>query len=166
MRNRGTIGGSIAHADPHADLPAVLVALEGGSRCEGPGGERTIAAADLFVDYLTTALSADEILTEVRVPKLRPGRLRQVQPADAGLGGGRVSPRCVTVGLRGSRSRARTAPVRATAAEQALTGSNAAEAAELAAEGLTPTGDVAGSAEYRRHLVKVLTKRALEAVAD
>ena len=71
VRNRGTIGGSIAHADPHADLPAVLVALGGEVVAEGPGGQRTIAADELFLDYLTTAISADEILTEVRVPKVR-----------------------------------------------------------------------------------------------
>ena len=167
VRDRGTIGGAIAHADPHGDLPAVLLALEADrSRCRAPNGARTIAASDLFLGFLTTALAPDEILTEVRVPKLR-----RAAPTSSSTGGRRTgrSSACAPCGrLRrcGSRSPARDLrPVRATAAEQAFTGSNAAEAAELAAEGLTPTADVAGSAEYRRHLVKVLTKRALEAAA-
>ena len=69
VRNRGTIGGSLANADPHGDLPAVLLALDGDVSAEGPNGQRTIAAADLFVDYLQTSLSQDEIITAVRVPK-------------------------------------------------------------------------------------------------
>ena len=73
VRNRGTIGGSLAHADPHGDMPAVVLALDGEVTAEGPGGSRTIAARDLFVDYLTTSLAPDEIVTEVRVPKAAHG---------------------------------------------------------------------------------------------
>jgi carbon-monoxide dehydrogenase medium subunit len=165
VRNRGTIGGSLAHAEPHADLPAVLVALEGEVEVEGPAGKRTIAASDLFVDYLTTAISADEILTEVRVPKLRRAAYakfsRRMQDwavvgVAAALDGG--SARIAITGCGAT-------PFRARAAEAAWTGSNAAEASALAADGLDPPGDTAASPDYRRHLARVLTGRALEAAA-
>jgi carbon-monoxide dehydrogenase medium subunit len=165
VRNRGTIGGSIAHADPHADLPAVLLALDGSVTCEGPDGTRTIAAGDLFVDYLTTAVSPDELITEVRVPKVRQAAYVKFH---------RRSQDWAIVGVAAAltRSQARIAvtgvgptPVRAAAAEAAWNGSNAAEAAERAADGLTPPSDGAASGEYRSHLAKVLTRRALDAAA-
>ena len=165
VRARGTIGGAIAQADPHGDLPAVLLALDGSVEVQGPNGGRTIAAADLFKGFLTTVLALVEILTEVRVPSGTRGAYvkfnRRAQ--DWAIVGvcAVLDGSSVRIGITGGDLR----PVRATAAEQAFTGSNAAEAAELAAEGLNPTSDVAGSAEYRRHLVKVLTKRALEEAA-
>ncbi|HYX86057.1 MAG TPA: xanthine dehydrogenase family protein subunit M [Gaiellales bacterium] len=163
VRNRGTIGGSLANADPHGDLPAVLTALQGEVTAEGPNGRRTIPAADLFIGYLQTALSPDEILTDVRVPKVARGAYvkfnRRAQ--DWAIVGAAVvidgsGPRIALTGVGAT-------PVRATAAEQAFTGSNAAEAAERASEGLDPPSDTAASGEYRVHLAKVLVRRALEA---
>ena len=95
VRNRGTIGGSLAHGDPASDLPTVLLALDGEVTARGPNGERTIAAADLFQDYLTTALAHDEVITEVRLPGLGGLRLRlsEVHAPGRGLGDGRACAR-------------------------------------------------------------------------
>jgi aerobic carbon-monoxide dehydrogenase medium subunit len=162
VRNRGTIGGSLANADPHGDLPAVLLALGGEVTAEGPSGERTIAADDLVVGYLQTSLSPDEILTSVRVPKAAKGAYvkfnRRAQDwaivgAAAVVDGG--SARIALTGV-GSK------PVRASAAEAAFSGANAAEAADRAADGLDPPSDTAATGEYRAHLAKVLVRRALE----
>jgi carbon-monoxide dehydrogenase medium subunit len=162
VRNRGTIGGSLAQADPHGDLPTVLLALDGEVSAEGPDGMRTIAASDLFLGFLTTSLRPDEILTGVRVPKAPKGAYvkfnRRTQ--DWAIVG-------VAAVVDGSSARIALTgvgptPVRAGAAERAFSGGNAAEAAELAAEGLDPPADSAGSADYRRHLARVLTRRALE----
>jgi aerobic carbon-monoxide dehydrogenase medium subunit len=165
VRNRGTIGGSLAQADPHGDLPTVLLALGGEVTAEGPDGTRTIAAADLFRGFLQTSLDPDEILTGVRVPKTAHGAYvkftRRAQ--DWAIVG-------VAAVIDGSSARiaitgAALTPVRAEGAERAFSGANAAEAAEHAADGLTPPGDAAGSSEYRAHLARVLTRRALEAAA-
>ena len=163
VRNRGTIGGSLANADPHGDLPAVFLALDGGVTAEGPNGQRTIAAADLFVDYLQTSLSQDEILTAVRVPKAAKSAYvkftRRAQ--DWALVGAAavVDGASARIALTGVGSK----PVRAAAAESAFTGANAQEAAGHAADGLDPPSDTAASGEYRAHLVRVLVRRALEA---
>jgi aerobic carbon-monoxide dehydrogenase medium subunit len=165
VRNRGTIGGSLAQADPHGDLPTVLLALGGEVTAEGPDGTRTIAAADLFRGFLQTSLHPDEILTGVRVPKAAHGAYvkftRRAQ--DWAIVG-------VAAVIDGSSARiaitgVALVPTRAEAAERAFSGGNAAEAAEHAADGLTPPGDAAGSSEYRAHLARVLTRRALEAAA-
>jgi aerobic carbon-monoxide dehydrogenase medium subunit len=166
VRNRGTIGGSIAHADPHADLPAVLVALGGEVVAEGPSGRRTIAADELFLDYLTTAISPDEILTEVRVPKVRQAAYvkfnrRRQDWAVVGVAAAIVGSQA-RIAITGVGSR----PIRATAAEQAWNGSNPVQAALLAGNGLSPPSDTAASAEYRIHLANVLTQRALEAATS
>jgi aerobic carbon-monoxide dehydrogenase medium subunit len=165
VRNRGTVGGSIAHADPHGDLPAVLVALGGEVIVEGSGGRRTIAAEELFVDYLTTSISDDEILTEVRAPKLRRAAYvkfnRRLQDwAVVGVAAAILGSEA-RIAISGVGSR----PTRATAAEQAWNGSNPVQAALLAGSGLKPPTDTASSAEYRVHLANVLTRRALEAAA-
>jgi len=162
VRNRGTIGGSLAQADPHGDLPTVLLALDGEVSVEGPDGMRTIAAGDLFLGFLTTSLRPDEILTGVRVPKAPKGAYvkfnRRAQDwAIVGVAAV-VDGSSARIALTGVGP----APVRADAAERAFSGGNAAEAAELAAEGLDPPADSAGSADYRRHLARVLTRRALE----
>jgi carbon-monoxide dehydrogenase medium subunit len=162
VRNRGTIGGSLAQADPHGDLPTVLLALDGEVSAEGPDGMRTIAASDLFLGFLTTSLRPDEILTGVRVPKAPKGAYvkfnRRAQDwAIVGVAAV-VDGSSARIALTGVGP----APVRAEAAERAFSGGNAAEAAELAAEGLDPPADSAGSADYRRHLARVLTRRALE----
>ena len=152
----------LAQADPHGDLPAVLLALDGEVTAEGPDGTRTIAARDLFVGFLTTSLRPDEILTSVRVPKA---------PRSAYVKFNRRAQDWAIVGVaavvEGDSARIALvgvgpAPVRAEAAERAFWGGNAAEAAAQAAEGLDPPSDSAGSADYRRHLARVLTLRALE----
>ncbi|HUZ84811.1 MAG TPA: FAD binding domain-containing protein [Gaiellales bacterium] len=166
VRNRGTIGGALAHADAHADMPAVLLALGGSVIAEGPSGSRQIAADDLFLDHMTTALSADEILTEVRVPKLRSAAYvkftNRAQDwatvgAAAAVAGGRAR-----IALTGVASHA----IRAAAAEQAFDGSNLAQAAARAADGLAPPSDTTASGEFRAHLATVMVERALRAAID
>lgn len=167
VRHMGTIGGSVAHADPASDIPAVLVALGAELRARGPGGERTIPAGEFFQGLFTSALAPDEVLTEVRVPRTE-GRgwsylkfHRRAQDwaivgvaALAGDGG----PPAVALTNMGDR------PIRAAGVEEALAGgASPAEAAERAAEGTNPPSDPFGSAEYRRELAKVLVRRALEA---
>ena len=174
IRNRGTIGGSIAHADPAAELTAVLTALDGEVRARGPRGDRVIAAADLFVTYLTTSLEPRDLLVEVCIPALPQGAgwswmeiaRRHGDFALAGVG-------IVLVLRRGALAEARIAltgvgptPVRATAAERLLVGQAPSEAlweaaAEAVRDAVSPDGDIHASAEYRRHVAGVLTQRAL-----
>jgi len=178
VRHRGTIGGSLAHADPAGDLPAVISALDATLVATGPGGEREIAAADFFVDYLTTALEPGEILTAIRVPKLGPGwgfRYEKFQPtaqawaivgvaALARRNNGHVAE--ARIGLTNMG----TVPVRARAAEAAAVGAEASRQALAAAgasadEGTDPPNDLRAAADYRRHLARVLTGRALARAA-
>ncbi len=178
VRHRGTFGGSLVHADPAGDLPAVAVALSATLLAQGPAGEREIPAADFFVDYLTTTLGADEIVTAVRVPKLGPGwgfryekfhRTAQAWAivgvaAAVRRGNGQVSE--ARVGLTNMAM----IPVRASAVEAAAAGMPATaqslrQAASHADETAQPPNDLHGSAEYRRHLARVLTGRALAAAA-
>ena len=173
VRHRGTIGGSISHGDAASDLPSALLALEGTFVIKGPGGERTVAAGDFFEDYLQTALAPDEVLTEIRVPKLGPNsgwsyKKFNRRAQDWAV----VGVAAVVEKSNGSISSARigltnmgSTPLRATATEGALSGadtSSVAEAASSAAEGTSPASDIAASAEYRRHLARVLTRRAVE----
>jgi aerobic carbon-monoxide dehydrogenase medium subunit len=165
VRARGTIGGSLANADPHGDLPAVLLALDGEVTAEGPSGSRTISAGDLFVDYLTTSLAADEILTEVRVPATAHGAYvkftrRSQDWAVVGVAAV-VDGSSARIAITGCGVKA----VRAAAAEQAYASGGAEAAAAAAGQGLSPISDLAGSAEYRLHLAGVLTRRALEQAA-
>jgi aerobic carbon-monoxide dehydrogenase medium subunit len=163
VRHRGTIGGSAAHADPASDLPTVLLTLDGELVARGPDGERTIPAADFFTGPFETALRPQELLTEIRVPKVDGGvylkHVRRAQDwATVGVAAARIDG-SVHIGLAGMGP----TPLRARAAEQALAdGASLAEAAGRAAEGADPPSDVGGSAEYRAHLAKVLTRRALE----
>jgi carbon-monoxide dehydrogenase medium subunit len=178
VRHRGTIGGSLAHADPAGDLPAVISALDATLIAAGPGGDREIAAADFFVDYLTTALAPGEILTEIRVPKLGAGwgyHYEKFQPtaqawaivgvaALARRDNGHVAE--ARIGLTNMG----TIPVRARAAEAAAAGAEAsrealAAASENADEGTDPPSDLRAAADYRRHLARVLTGRALAGAA-
>jgi aerobic carbon-monoxide dehydrogenase medium subunit len=163
VRHRGTIGGSLAHADPASDLPAAVLALGGTLVARGPGGERQIAASDFFTGFLETQLAPDEVLIEVRVPKATQGYsyqkfTRRAQDwAIVGVAAVRVDGR---VGV--SLVNMAPTPVRAGAVEEALaSGASATDAAELAAEGLEPTADINATADYRRHLARVLTRRAL-----
>jgi carbon-monoxide dehydrogenase medium subunit len=174
VRNRGTIGGSLAHGDPASDLPTVLLAAEGSVTARGPDGERTIAAADLFQGYMTTAIAPDEVITEARVPKL------------SGYGWGyekftRRSEDWAMVGVcalvkvndgqcedvRVGLTHMGGTPLRAGAAEEALRGGavdaeRLAAAAEQAGEGTDPPGDLNATPDYKRHLARILTRRALE----
>jgi carbon-monoxide dehydrogenase medium subunit len=173
VRHRGTIGGSISHGDAASDLPSALLALEGTFVIKGPGGERTVAAGDFFEDYLQTALAPDEVLTEIRVPKLGPNTGWSYKKFNRRAQDWAVVGVAAVVEMsNGSISSARigltnmgSTPLRATATEGALSGadtSSVAEAASSAAEGTSPASDIAASAEYRRHLARVLTRRAVE----
>jgi carbon-monoxide dehydrogenase medium subunit len=177
VRNRGTIGGSLAHGDPASDLPAVLLIAEGSVTVQGSGGRRSIAAGDLFEDYLETSIGADEVMTEVSVPSLdefgfgyqkfnrRSEDWAMVAVAAVVRKAGEVVED-VRVGLTNMGS----VPLRASAVEEALRGQavtreNLAAAAERAAEGTDPPADLNASADYKRHLARVLTRRALEEAA-
>jgi aerobic carbon-monoxide dehydrogenase medium subunit len=172
VRHRGTIGGSISHGDAASDLPSALLALDATFAIKGPNGDRTVAAGDFFKDYLETDLSPDEVLTEIRVPKLNGagwsykkfnrraqdwavvGAAAVVERSNGSIGSARI-------GLTNMGS----TPIRATAAEGALSGASTdsiAEATRSADEGTSPSSDIAASAEYRRHLARVLSKRAVE----
>ncbi len=167
VRHRGTIGGSVAHGDPASDLPPVLVALEGELVVRGPSGERRIGAGDFFRGVFETALEPQEVLTEVRVPKVGASRWayekfsRRAQDW-AIVGVAAVGPhngRAASVALTNMGP----TPVRARAVERALAeGASAADAAQAAAEGTAPPTDPNASAEYRQHLARVLVRRALE----
>jgi aerobic carbon-monoxide dehydrogenase medium subunit len=173
VRNRGTIGGSLAHGDPASDLPTVMLACEGTVTVAGEGGTREIAAADLFQDYLTTAVGDDEVLTEVRVPDFdgwgssyvkftrRAEDWAMVAVCALVKKAGDGSFEDVRIGLTNMAS----TPLRASAVEEALRGKGPdaiAAAAEHAAEGTDPPGDLNASPDYKRHLARVLTRRALE----
>ena len=180
VRNRGTIGGSLAHGDPASDLPAVLLALDGEVTARGPNGERTIAAADLFQDYLTTALAHDEVITEVRLPALEGygfGYQKFTRRAEdwamvgvCALVSRAADGTCddVRIGLtnmgatplRATRRRGR--PARRPARRRA----RSPRAAEQAAEGTDPPGDLNATPDYKRHLARVLTRRALEEAVE
>jgi carbon-monoxide dehydrogenase medium subunit len=164
VRHRGTIGGSLAHGDPASDLPAAVLALGGTLVARGPGGERTIAATEFFTGFLETALAADELLTEIRVPKV-PGagwsyqkfNRRALDYAIVGVAAVKNGHTGVALVNMGST------PLRATAVEQALSsGAAIGEAAMAAPEGTEPPTDLNASPEYRRHLAQVLVRRALE----
>jgi carbon-monoxide dehydrogenase medium subunit len=177
VRNRGTIGGSLAHGDPASDLPAVLLIAEGSVTVQGSGGQRSIAAGDLFENYLETSIGADEVMTEVSLPSLddygfgyqkfnrRSEDWAMVAVAAVVRKAGEVV-KDVRVGLTNMGS----VPLRASAVEEALRGQavtreNLAAAAERAAEGTDPPADLNASADYKRHLARVLTRRALEEAA-
>ena len=171
VRHRGTIGGSLAHGDPASDLPAVMLALGGDLVIVGRGGERTVAAEDFFTGVFQTAVGAGELLTEIRVPKLGESvgwsylnyHRRAQDWATVGVAavvrqnGGTIESAAVALTNMGGT------PLRARSVEAALVGgASAADAAELAAEGTAPSSDTAASAEFRMHLARVLTRRALE----
>ena len=167
VRHRGTIGGSVAHGDPASDLPAALLALDGTFVVQGRGGERTIPAAEFFLGFLECALAPDELLTEIRVPKM-PGAGFSYQKFQR-----RAQDWAIVGALAIRNGDARVAlvnmgsvPLRATAVERELaSGASLADAAQLAAEGTDPPSDLNGSSEYREHLARVLVRRALEAAS-
>jgi aerobic carbon-monoxide dehydrogenase medium subunit len=165
VRHRGTIGGSIAHSDPASDLATVLLTLDADFVARGPDGERTIAAADFFTGPFETALGSQELLTEIRVPKVEGGRYlkyvrRQQDWATVAVAAARLNGD-VHVGLAAMGP----TPLRARAVEQAVAGgASPADAAEHAPEGADPPSDISGSSEYRAHLARVLTRQALEQI--
>ncbi|MGQ4808257.1 6-hydroxypseudooxynicotine dehydrogenase complex subunit alpha [Candidatus Entotheonellaceae bacterium PAL068K] len=180
IRNRGTVGGSIAHADPAAELPAVLLAYGGSVQVQGSHGRRQIAAPDLFLTYFTTTMEPDEILTEVHFPAWPSGtgwcfleesrrhgdfamvgvaalltldaedRCRQAATAITGVGGAPYNVAEASALLQG----------------QIVNEARIAEVAQAASEGVDPEGDIHASAEFRRHLSGVLTRRALTKAAE
>ncbi|HZA80631.1 MAG TPA: xanthine dehydrogenase family protein subunit M [Actinomycetes bacterium] len=165
VRHRGTVGGTVAHSDPASDIPTVLLALDATLVVKGPAGERTVAARDFWKGIFESDLGPQDLLTEMRVPKV-PG---------AGWSYQKFHPRAqdwaivgvAAVANNGGVSLALTnmgeTPLRATAVEQALaSGSDPAAAAEQVLEGTSPPNDALASSEYRRHLAKVLTRRAVE----
>ena len=166
VRHRGTIGGSLAHSDPASDLPAAVLALGGSLIVQGPNGQREIAATDFFTGYFESALAEDEMLTEVKVPK-SPGTNWNYQKfnrraQDWAIVG--VAAAQVDGAMQVSLVNMGSTPLRATAVETALaSGASAAEAADEAANGTAAPTALNASPEYRAHLARVLTKRALEA---
>jgi carbon-monoxide dehydrogenase medium subunit len=177
VRNRGTIGGSLAHGDPASDLPAVMLITEASVSLRGGSGERTVAAQELFRDYLETAVGPDEVLTEVRIPALdgwgfgfekfnRRSEDWAMVGVSAVVKANDGTCEDVRVGLTNMGS----VPLRAAAVEEALRGQSLSaesigRAAEQAAEGTDPPADLNASEEYKRHLARVLTRRALEQAA-
>ncbi len=172
VRNRGTIGGSLAHADPAADYPGAILALDAEIVATGPKGDRTIPAKDFFVEMLTTALKPNEIITEVRVPATGKtvAYLKHPHPASGyavvgvavvlQMSGGTCQK--IAVGINGVAGKA----YRATAVEKALTGKAldekiVADAASHAADGADVQSDLYASSEFRAHLASVYTKRAI-----
>jgi len=169
VRHHGTLGGSLAHADPAGDLPAVLLAYEATMVARGPRGNRQIPAGDFFTGFLETALEPDELLVEVRLRKLGPGvgwsfrkfTRRAIDWATVGVAAlhGPDVQRVALVSMGPT-------PLRASAVEERLAaGAGPAEAAEAAAEGTEPSSDAWASAWYRRRLAPVLVRRALEEAA-
>jgi len=165
VRHRGTIGGSLAHADPASDLPAVVLALGGTMVARGPDGEREIASGHFYQGFLESALEPDELLTEIRVPKT----------GGAGWSFQKFNRRAqdwAIVGVAAVRNNGSSGvalvnmgstPIYARAVVDALaSGASAADAAERAADDAEPQSDINASVEYRTHLAKVLVRRALE----
>jgi len=178
VRHRGTLGGALAHADPAGDLPAVALALDATLIARGPGGEREIAADSFFAGYLTTSLQEGEILTAIRVPKLGPDwgyryeKFHRTAQAWATVGVAALARRSngIVAEARIGLTNMGQVPVRARAAESAAAGARATRDALRAAaghadEGTQPPGDLHGAPDYRRHLARVLTARALAAAA-
>ena len=178
IRHRGTFGGSLAHADPAGDLPAVALALDCAMVIAGPGGRREVAAADFFVDYFTTALSFDEVLVAVRVPKLGAGWGYDYQKFHRTAQSWAIVGVCAAVRREnGSIGEARVAltnmgavPIRASSVEAALAGAAASvdavgAACANAADGTHPTSELHAQADYREHLARVLSRRAVLAAA-
>ncbi|MFF4345734.1 FAD binding domain-containing protein [Streptomyces sp. NPDC001530] len=172
VRHRGTLGGSLAHADPAGDLPAVILALDATLIAEGPAGRRAIPAREFFVDYLQTALRPDELLVEVEIPTVDSWgfhyeKFRRVAQAWPVVGvaalvrrdNGHIAEARIGLSNMGST------PLRAGATEEALVGAAAPgavqRAAEVAADGTHPSSDASASPAYRAHLAQVLTKRAV-----
>ena len=177
VRNRGTVGGSLAHGDPASDLPAVLLAAEGSVTLQGPSGQRTVQATELFREYLQTAIEPTEVLTEVRFPALdgygfgyQKFNRRSEDWAMVAVSALVKQTGDICEDVRVGLTNMGLVPLRARAVEEALRGrslsrESIARAAEQAADGTDPPADLNASAEYKRHLARVLCRRALEEAA-
>ena len=180
IRHRGTVGGSLAHADPAAELPAAMLALEATLVARGKGGERTIAADDFFTGFLSTALAFDELVTEIRVPGVPPGTGAAFvelsrRPGDYAICGAAA---LVTLDEGGRCTRARIAlcgvgagPIRAHGVEEALQGEAPdgealVAAARRVSDEIDPPSDIHGSAAYRRKMAVVMTRRAVKLATE
>jgi carbon-monoxide dehydrogenase medium subunit len=170
VRHRGTIGGSVAHGDPASDLPTILTALDADLIVRGPSGERTVPAAEFFRGVFETALGPQDVLTEIRIPKLGPAGWSYVKFMRRAQDWATVGVAAVVRRSNGTIDEAAIAltnmgstPVRARSAEAALKSpSDIGAASEVVAKESDPPSDTSGSAEYRRHLATVLARRALE----
>jgi len=177
VRNRGTIGGSLAHGDPASDLPAVVLIADGSVTVRGPEGQRTLQASELFRDYMQTAIGQDEVLTEVRLPALdgygfsyHKFNRRSEDWAMVAVSALVKQTGDICEDVRVGMTNMGSTPVRATAVEEALRGQpldpeRIAKAAEQAAEGTDPPGDLNATPDYKRHLARVLCGRALAEAA-
>ncbi len=180
VRNRGTIGGSVAHADPGADFPVILTALDASFVLISPSGRRTVPADDFFIDYFTTVTAPNEVLTEIRVPlppsgagtayaKLGHPASGYVVVSAGALVIREVSGQCtsarIAIGGLGSGP-LRAAATEATLQGQPLTPEVIAVAAAKAAEGADPDDDVYASADYKRHMATVYARKAIEKAAE
>ena len=176
VRHRGTFGGALAHADPAGDLPAVALAADASFVIEGPDGRRTVPAAEFFSDYLETAVGPGELLVEIRVPKLGPGwgtayeKFNRVAQAWAIVGVAALVRRegDTIAEARVGLTNMGPTPLRAAGTEARLAGGSVhdgaiADAAKLAADDTEPSGDLSAQPDYRQHLARVLTGRALTA---
>jgi carbon-monoxide dehydrogenase medium subunit len=164
VRHKGTLGGTVAHSDPASDLPTALLALDGSVVVQGPGGRRAIPVTQFWLGFFETALEPDEVVVELRVPRT----------GTAGWGYEKFTRRendwpivaAAAVQGRVALANMAGAVVRATATEEALArGASIEEAAALADQGLEPSTDMHADGEYRRHLARLLTRRALETAA-
>ncbi|HZO78853.1 MAG TPA: xanthine dehydrogenase family protein subunit M [Solirubrobacteraceae bacterium] len=177
VRNRGTVGGSLAHGDPASDLPAILLATEGSVSVQGPAGQRIVQGADLFDGYLETALGPAEVLTEVRFPALdgygfgyQKFNRRSEDWAMVAVSAVVKQTDGTCTDVRVGLTHMGVVPLRARAVEEALRGQSLSResivrAAEQAADGTEPPADLNASADYKRHLARVLCRRALEEAA-
>ncbi len=178
VRHRGTLGGTLAHGDAASDMPAILLATEGTVTAQGPGGQRVIPAAELFQDFLTTSLAPDEVLTEVHLPAMdgygfayeKFNRRREDWAMTAVSALVKRGPDGTCEDVRVGLTNMASVPLRARAVEDALRGKpldeqSIAAAAELAAEGTSPSGDLNSTPEYKRHLTRVMCRRALTEAA-
>jgi carbon-monoxide dehydrogenase medium subunit len=161
VRHKGTLGGTVAHSDPASDLPTALLALGGTVVVQGPEGRRSIPLTEFFLGFFETALAPDEVIVELRVPRT----------GSAGWGYEKFTRRAndwpivaaAAVGGRVALANMGGAVLRATATEEALArGASIEEAAAVADEGTSPSADMHADQEYRRHLARLLTRRALE----
>jgi carbon-monoxide dehydrogenase medium subunit len=165
IRNRGTIGGSLSHADPAADLPTAVLASDATLVLHGPNGRREVPATEFFLGYFDTAMNSDEMIVEIRVPRTGPIGWHYEKFTRRANDWAIVA--VATVAGRVALANMGSQPLRATATEAALaSGASIHDAAALATDGTEPVEDMHANPDYRRHLARVLTRRSLEAAGS